>query len=36
MHHHYFRRDGAVLPARALEDVFADVERESKIKTRSL
>jgi hypothetical protein len=34
MHHYYFRREGAVLPARALEDVFADVERESKIKTR--
>lgn len=27
MHHHYFRRDGAVLPARALEDVFASMAK---------
>lgn len=29
MHQHYFRRDGAVLPARALEDVFAGMARLS-------
>lgn len=34
MHHHFFRRDGAVLPARALDDVFADVDRKTKIKSR--
>jgi hypothetical protein len=36
MHHHYFRRDRAVLPARALEDVFAEMERESNVKARWL
>jgi hypothetical protein len=34
MHHRYFRREGAVLPARALDDVFAEVDRKTKIKTR--
>ena len=34
MHHHFFRRDRAVLPARALDDVFADVDRKTKIKSR--
>ena len=34
MHHHYFRRDRAVLPARALEDVFADLDEQTKIKAR--
>jgi cytochrome c553 len=29
-----FRHDRAVLPARAMEDVFAAIDRESKIKTR--
>jgi hypothetical protein len=29
MHHHFFRRERAVLPARAMEDVFADVGRET-------
>ena len=29
MHQHYFRRDGAVLPARALEDVFAGMAKLS-------
>src|SRR5262245_12530964 len=33
MHHHFFRRDRAVLPARALEDVFAEMEKQSDIKT---
>lgn len=26
MHQHYFRRDGPVLPARAMEDVFAEMD----------
>lgn len=34
MHHRYFRADRAVLPARALEDVFAEIDKQSKIKTR--
>lgn len=34
MHHRYFRREGAVLPARALEDVFAEIDRQSKMKSR--
>jgi hypothetical protein len=34
MHQHYFRRERAVLPARALEDVFAELDRESDIKTK--
>ncbi|MFO0966570.1 MAG: DUF3365 domain-containing protein [Gemmataceae bacterium] len=34
LHRHYFRGDRAVLPARALEDVFADVDEQAKIKTR--
>ena len=34
MHHRYFRRDGATLPARALEDVFKDMEKETNIRAR--
>ncbi len=34
MHHHFFRRDRATLPARALDDVFAEVDRKTKVKTR--
>ena len=34
LHHHYFRSDRSVLPARAMEDVFADIDKQSKIKTR--
>ncbi len=34
VHRHYFRREGAVLPSRALEDVFARVERRSGVKAR--
>lgn len=34
LHHHYFRREGAVLPARAMEDIFKDVEEETKVKAR--
>jgi len=32
MHHHFFRRERSVLPARALEDVFAEIDRQSSIK----
>jgi hypothetical protein len=34
MHHHYFHANKAVLPARAMEDVFADVARETDSKAR--
>ena len=34
MHHRYFRSDHAVLPARAMEDIFSQVEKDSSIKTR--
>lgn len=34
MHHRYFRREGAVLPARAMEDVFADIDRQTSMKSR--
>jgi hypothetical protein len=34
MHHHFFRRERSVLPARALEDVFEEMERQSKVKAR--
>lgn len=34
MHHHFFRRDRAVLPARAMEDVFDEIDRQTKIQTR--
>ena len=32
MHHHFFKRERSVLPARALEDVFAEMEKQSSIK----
>lgn len=32
MHHHFFRRERSVLPARALEDVFAEMDKQSNIK----
>lgn len=32
MHHHFFRRERSVLPARALEDVFAEIENQTNIK----
>lgn len=32
MHHHFFRRERAVLPARAMEDVFAEMDKQSNIK----
>lgn len=34
MHRHYFSRERAVLPARAMEDIFAEVDRQSNIKSR--
>ena len=34
VHHRYFRRDGAVLPARAMEDVFTRLEKRSNVKAR--
>jgi hypothetical protein len=34
MHHHYFRSNRAVLPARALEDVFEEIESQSKVKAK--
>jgi len=32
MHHHFFRRERAVLPARAMEDIFAQMDKQSNIK----
>lgn len=34
VHRHYFRRDGAVLPSRALEDVFTRLDRRSGVKAK--
>ena len=34
MHHHYFRADRAVLPARALEDVFTELDKDAKIQAK--
>jgi hypothetical protein len=34
MHHHFFRRERAVLPARAMEDVFDAIDSKSGIKSR--
>ena len=34
MHHHYFRTDKATVPARALQDVFDEIARNSKIEAR--
>lgn len=34
MHDHYFHGERAIVPARALEDVFADIAREQKIEAR--
>ena len=33
-HHHYFRHEGKTLPARAMEDVFEQIEKDSGIQTR--
>ncbi len=34
MHRHYFRADRSVLPARAMEDVFAEMAKQSSTQTR--
>lgn len=34
MHHHYFHSNKSVLPARAMEDIFSDVARQSKTTAR--
>lgn len=34
MHHHYFQRERAVLPARAMEDVFDEIADQTRIETR--
>lgn len=34
MHDRYFHDDRAIVPARALEDVFTEIDRQSKIKAR--
>jgi len=34
MHRHFFRREQSVLPARAMEDIFADMARQLSIQTR--
>lgn len=34
MLHRYFRREGAVLPPRAMADVFADIDLQTKMKSR--
>lgn len=34
MHHRYFHADRAVVPARAMEDVFAQIQRKSKTEAR--
>lgn len=33
MHHRYFRGDRVTIPARAMEDVFSEIDRQSKIKS---
>lgn len=34
MHHHYFRGDRAAVPAKAMEDVFAELRRQAKVEAR--
>lgn len=34
LHHRYFRADKAIIPARAMEDVFDDVQRRSEMEAR--
>ncbi len=34
MHEHYFDKNKAVLPARAMEDIFAELSRQSNVKAR--
>ena len=33
MHHRYFRHDRVTIPARAMEDVFSEIDRQAKIKS---
>ena len=34
IHHRYFHRDRATIPARAMEDIFSDIKRKSKVDAR--
>jgi hypothetical protein len=34
MHHHYFRGDRATVPAKAMEDVFGELRRQTKVEAR--
>lgn len=34
MHHRYFHRDRAAVPARAMEDVFSEIKRQSHVEAR--
>ncbi len=34
MHHRYFHSERAVVPARAMEDVFSEIKRQSKVEAR--
>lgn len=34
MHHHYFHGDRAIVPARAMEDIFAELNRQTDIEAR--
>jgi hypothetical protein len=33
-HHYYFRKEGTTLPSRAMEDVFEQIEKDSKIQAK--
>lgn len=34
LHHRYFHKDRSIIPARAMEDVFSEMARQSKVKAR--
>ncbi len=34
LHHRYFHRDRAIIPARAMQDIFDEIERQSKTEAR--
>ncbi len=34
LHHRYFHRDRAIIPARAMQDIFEEIERQSKTEAR--
>lgn len=34
VHHHYFRGDRDIVPARAMEDIFSEMKRQSKVEAR--